>query len=85
MKPLSKDTSPEAQQEIYQLLREAPPSKRIGLIFDLIETTRLLMLSGLRQRFPDADSDEIRRRFISKVLPRAAVIEAYGFDPDELS
>lgn len=85
MKPLSNDTSPEIQQVMYQLLRDVPSSKKIELTFDLIETTRLLVLAGLRQRFPNADSDELRRRFISKLLPRAAVIEAYGFDPDELS
>lgn len=85
MKPLSSDTSPDAQRVMYQLLRDVPTGKKIELTFDLIETTRLLVLAGLRQRFPDADSDELQRRFISKLLPRTAVIEAYGFDPDKLT
>lgn len=85
MKPLSSDTSPEAQQAMYALLRNVPAEKKIELTFELIQTARLLVLAGLRQRFPNADSTELRRRFISKLLPRAAVIEAYGFDPDELS
>ena len=85
MKPFSNDTSPEAQRVMFQLLREVPPSKKIELTFDLIDTTRLLVLTGLTQRFPNADRDELRRRFISKLLPRDAIIEVYGFDPDELS
>jgi hypothetical protein len=44
---------------------------------------RQLVLADLRHRFPQADDDEIRRRFIARVLPREMVIRAYGFDPRE--
>jgi hypothetical protein len=84
MKPLSNDTSPEAQQVMYELLRNAPASKKIELTFELTQTARLLLLAGLRQRFPTANNDELRRRLISSLLPRSTVIKAYGFDPAEL-
>ena len=83
MKTMSLDTSHEVQQMIFAMLREAPTSKKIALTFDLIQTTRLLVLAGLRRRFPAANEDELRKHMISKLLPRAAVIKAYGFDPHE--
>ena len=42
---------------------------------------RQLVLSDIRRRLPDAGEEEIRRRFIARVLPREDVIRAYGFDP----
>jgi hypothetical protein len=81
MKPLSPDTTSEAQQVMFELLRRAPAWKRLALTCELIQTTRVLMLAGLRSRFPKAGEEEIRRRFIARVLTREEVVNAYGFDP----
>lgn len=81
MKPLSSDTSPETQEIIFEMLRTAPSGKKIRLTFDLIQTTRLLVLAGLRRRFPTASETELRRQLICRLLPREDVIRAYGFDP----
>lgn len=81
MKSLSRDTSPEVQGVMFDLLRNATPSKKLALTFDLIQTTRLMVFAGLRSRFPNAPNAELRRRFISKLLAREDVIKAYGFDP----
>lgn len=81
MKPLSSDTTPEAQQMHYQLMRSLRPSRRLALAFELTEAGRKLILADLEQRFPQADQVEIRSRFIARVLPRADVIRVYGFDP----
>ncbi len=64
------------------MLRNTSASRKIALTFELIQTARLLVLAGLRRRFPAADEDELRRRLISKLLPREDVMRAYGFDPD---
>lgn len=82
MKPLSRDTSPEAHELIYVLLRNAPAGRKIALTFDLIQTTRLLVLAGLRRRFPHASDEELKRRLIAKLLAREDVIDAFGFDPN---
>ena len=82
MKPLSSDTSPETQELIFGLLRNAPASKKIALTFDLIQTARLVALAGLRHRFPSASEGELRRRLISRLMSREDVIRAYGFNPD---
>lgn len=81
MKPLSPDTTEEAQRVQYELMRRLPPEQRLKLAFDLTELTRQLVVSDLRHRYPNADEDAIRRKFIARVLPREDVIRAFGFDP----
>ena len=81
MKPLSPDTTPEAQRKHYELMAQLSPEQRLSLAFALTDATRQLVLADLRHRFPNADNDEIRRRFIARVLPREDVIRAYGFNP----
>ena len=81
MKPLSPDTTPDAQRKQIELMRRLSSSQKLALAFALTDTMRDLVLADLRQRFPRADEIEIRRRFIARVLPREDVIRAYGFDP----
>lgn len=81
MKSLSPDTTPEAQRKHYELMRRLSPEQKLSLAFALTNTTRQLILADLHHRFPEASRDEIRRRFIARVLPREDVIRAYGFDP----
>jgi len=66
-------------------MRALPASKRLALAFALTQSTRELILADLHHRFPEASQDEIRRRFIARVLSRKEVIAAFGFDPREES
>jgi hypothetical protein len=77
------DTTPEAQQIHYEMMRRLPAAKRLALAFELTAGLRKLILANLRQRFPQASEEDIRRRFIARVLPRVDVIRVYGFDPEE--
>jgi hypothetical protein len=81
MRPLSPDTTPDAERKQYELLRRLTPEQKLSMAFALTDAMRELTLADLRHRFPDADEEEIRRRFIARVLPRETVIRAYGFDP----
>jgi len=81
MKPLSPDTSNDAQQVQFELLRHLSPAQKLALAFELTDTMRNLILADLHHRFPQAGDTEIKRRFIARVLPRKDVIRAYGFDP----
>ena len=83
MKPLSPDTTPEAQRKQYELMRQLSPEQKLSMAFALTDAVRNLVLADLKHRFPDADENEIKRRFIARVLPREDVIRAYGFDPTE--
>jgi hypothetical protein len=81
MKPLSRDTTEEAQRMHYELMKRLSPTQRLKMAFDLTEFSRQLILSDLRQRYPEANETTIRRKFIARVLPRQDVIKAFGFDP----
>jgi len=81
MKPLSADTTLEAQRKHYELMRQLSPEQKLSMAFALTDATRKLVLVDLLYRFPDADDEEIKRRFIARVLSREDVIRAYGFDP----
>jgi hypothetical protein len=83
MKPLSPDTSPEAQQVQFELLRRTPVWKRLALTCEIIQATRKLMLSDLRRRYPQASENELRRKLIARLLTRDEVMSVYGFDPEE--
>jgi hypothetical protein len=83
MKPISPDTTPEAQEMLFDLMRRTPVWKRLKLTCELVQTTRLLMLADLRRLFPHAGEEELRRRFIARVLTREEVVRVYGFDPAE--
>ena len=81
MKPLSRDTTIDAQRKHYEMMRRLSPTQRLALAFQLTDAGRNLILADLRHRFPNAGKEEIRRRFIARTLPREDVIRAYGFDP----
>ena len=81
MKPLSQDTTPEAQSKHYELMRKLSPEQRLSMAFALIDATRNLILADLHHRFPEANGDEIKRKFIARVLSREDAIRAFGFDP----
>ena len=83
MKPLSPDTTPDAQRKHYELMGRLLPEQKLSMAFALTDTMRQLVLADLHHRFPEANDEEIRRRFIARVLPRETVIRAYGFDPKE--
>ena len=82
MKPLSPDTSTDAQRVQFELLRRLSPAQKLALAFELTDALRDLILADLHHRFPQAGDTEIKRRFIARVLPRTDVIRAYGFDPE---
>jgi hypothetical protein len=81
MKPLSADTTSEAQRMHFEVMRQLPGRKRLTLAFELTQEARQLVLADIRHRFAGASDEEIRRRFISRLLPPQDVIRAYGFDP----
>lgn len=81
MKPFSPDTTPQIQRKHYELMRTLSPERKLSMAFALTDATRQLVIADLRHRFPSASEEEIRRRFIARVLPRQDVIRAYGFDP----
>ena len=82
MTPKISDTTPEAERVRIQILRSMPDWRKFKLLNDLIMTSRELALAGLRERFPDADEKELRRRLASVLLGSELSSKAYGPEPD---
>lgn len=64
------------------LLRRAPIWRRAAQLEGLIEAHRMLILSDLRRRYPQASADELRRRLAARLLPREDVIRVFGWDAE---
>ena len=78
----TQDTTREAEAVLLELLRKAPVWKRLEMIDQMHETLRRLSLADIRRTYPHADEVEIKRRLAARVLSRADVIAAYGWDPE---
>ena len=76
--PLFPDTRPEAERVQIALLRQAPPWRKLHMVGQMNQTVRTLALSGLRQRYPQATPQELRRRLADLVLGPALAARVYG-------
>jgi hypothetical protein len=76
------DTDAETERVMIELVRAMPDWKKIEQIFSMIETTRALSMAGLRERYPEASEEELKKRYAALVLDRETVIEVYGWDPE---
>jgi hypothetical protein len=66
---------------MIDLLRKAPVWRRLQLADQMSLTARRLALSGVRQRYPDADEEEIRRRFADLHLGEDLANKVFGAMP----
>ena len=78
MSVLFPDTAPEAERVLIDLLRRAPPLRKLEMVGQLNQTVRTLALSGLRQRHPQATAEELRRRLADLLLGPVMATEVYG-------
>ncbi len=78
MNTLFSDTHPEMETLQLELLRGAPAWKKLAMLAQLNESGRMLALSGLRQRYPEADQAELRRRLAGLLLGEELATKIYG-------
>jgi hypothetical protein len=62
------DTHRDAERVQIELMRQAPPWRKLYLLGQLNQTVKLMALSGLRQRHPQATEEELRRRLADLLL-----------------
>jgi hypothetical protein len=79
MSALFPDTQPQAERVQIELLRQAPPWRKLDMVGQLNQTVRTLALSGLRQRYPQATPQELRRRLADLLLGPS--LAALVYDP----
>ncbi len=81
MRTQSPDTSPEAERVLIELLRQAPPWRRMQLADRMSSTVRQLCLAGIRIRHPNASPADVRRRFADVHLGAELAAKVYGPPP----
>jgi hypothetical protein len=54
------DTHPKMEALQIQLLRQASPTRKMNMLAQLNASARLLAMTGLRSRFPQASEAELR-------------------------
>lgn len=82
MVTLSADTSPEAERVQIELLRQTPSWRKMEMVAELNAMVRDLMMAGLRQRYPNATPDELRRRLADLVLGPELAARVYDQSRD---
>ena len=83
MVPLSRDTSAAAERQMLEALRRLTPGARIRLACDATTSLRQVVQAGLRLNYPQAGSDEMRRRFAARWLGSGWARRIYAWDPEE--
>ena len=78
MATLSSDTNPEAEQVQIRIWRAMPAWRKLELVAQMNATVRGLALTGLRQRYPNANATELTRRLAGLVLGDELATRAYG-------
>lgn len=81
MSGLFPDTTPAAERVQIDLLRSAPAWRKLRAMDQLNQSVWLLALSGLRQRYPQASPEELRRRLADLVLGPELAQRVYGPGP----
>ncbi len=61
-----------------QLLRSASPVRKMEMLAELNASARVLAMSGLRSRYPDAKETELRRRLAGILLGEELARKVYG-------
>jgi hypothetical protein len=78
MTALFPDTHPKMEALQIQLWRQASPTRKLHMLAQLNASARIVALTGLRTRFPDADEAEVRRRLADLLLGEELARKVYG-------
>jgi len=78
MTSLYSDTDPKMEALQIRLWREAGPARKMEMVAELNSAARLLALSGLHSRYPQAGEAELRRRLADLLLGEELARKVYG-------
>ena len=76
-RPLT-DTSPDAAEIQFRILREMPAWRKVQLVEDANRTARQLALAGISLRHPDLSEVERVRLLLDLVLGESVANKVYG-------
>ncbi len=78
MESLYSDTNPKMEALQIQLWRQATPTRKMQMLAQLNASLKILALTGLRSRFPNASEAELRRRLAGLLLGEEIARTVYG-------
>ena len=78
MSPYYSDTHPKMEALQIQLLRDAPPWRKMEMLAEINQAARDLALASLRRRHPEASEKELSRRLASLLLGEDLARKVYG-------
>jgi len=78
MTTLSSDTHPKMEALQIQLWRQASPTRKMQALAQLNASARMLALTGLRSRFPNASEAELRFKLAGLILGDELANKVYG-------
>lgn len=81
MTRLYSDTHPEIEALQIQLWRQASPTKKMNMLAQLNASVRLLALTALRAKYPNATEKELKRALADLVLGEEQARKVYGGPP----
>jgi hypothetical protein len=79
MRPLSADTSPDAEAVRFALYARMSPADKLARMAELTRSANALALAGLRRDYPDASDEELWLRLAVRRLGPELVARAYGW------
>jgi hypothetical protein len=82
-KRLFEDTDEATELKLIELTRQMTDEKKLRLLFSQIETGRQLSMAGLKNRYPQAAQEELKKRYAALVLDRETVVKVYRWDPEK--
>lgn len=82
MKPLSLDTSPEAECVLVEGYRKMPAWRKLQQVQELTQLVQQLALLDIRRRHPDASERELQLRLASRWLEPELMRRAFGWDTE---
>jgi hypothetical protein len=77
------DTHPDIERIQIDWMRQAPVWRKLEMLGQLNQTLKVLALSGLRERYPQASQSELHRRLAGLILGEQLAAKVYGPYPGE--
>lgn len=76
------DIDPETELVLIEIARRTPMWKKFRQVGALNRMCRAFAMAGIRQRYPGASEQEVRRRLAAVLFDRETVVKVFGWDPD---
>jgi hypothetical protein len=83
VRPLSRDTSPEAERILIEGYRRMSPAQKLRQVQEAAWRMRELVLADVRRRHPNADARECALRAASRWISADLMRKAFGWDPEK--